>query len=297
MTKLEYAQNFLKSKIAVIPLRHRGKEPESSMMGGTWEKYKTQLHTEYESLCWLGSGWQNYGVVMGWSGLAVIDFDNSEAFNMWLLNFTQYSCAMPYIVRTARGAHVYISLPAGGANEKRRGVDVKIHGYVVGPGCTHPSGAIYEPVTEFNLPEVLSLDTILPLDLFPRVAREAEAGTMAPVKIAQMDTEYDPYQMAMFSDHLDLISRVKQSVRIENMFSSALKSSPDGRWLKDWCRFHNDERPGGTMSFWIDTVRQICGCAVCLFKPMDVLNLYARMHNISDSDAVTALAKEIGVWG
>jgi len=39
MTKLGQAKQFLHNGIAVIPLRHRGKEPESAMMGGTWERY------------------------------------------------------------------------------------------------------------------------------------------------------------------------------------------------------------------------------------------------------------------
>jgi hypothetical protein len=50
-------------------------------------------------------------------------------------------------------------------------------------------------------------------------------------------------------------------------------------------------------SFWIDTRRQLCGCQVCGMKPMDAVNLYARMHNMSESASVSAMAKEVGVWG
>jgi hypothetical protein len=53
MSKINYAKRFLQNGIAVIPLRHRGKEPESAMMGGTWERYKTELPTEYQVACWL----------------------------------------------------------------------------------------------------------------------------------------------------------------------------------------------------------------------------------------------------
>jgi len=72
-----------------------------------------------------------------------------------------------------------------------------------------------------------------------------------------------------------------------------VKTSADGRWLAARCPFHDDKKP----SFWIDVRRQLCGCQVCGMKPMDAVNLYARMHNMSESASVSAMAKEVGVWG
>lgn len=292
MTKLQYAINFLKNGISVIPLRHNGKEPDLIL---TWEKYKNILPTANDLNRWLYSGWQNYGVICGWCNLVVIDFDDRDSFSLWLEYHTQYvGDELPFIVRTARGAHVYISLPGMSANEKRRGVDVKVHGYVVGPGCIHPSYAVYEALNDFHLVPITDLNSILPVELFPRVAAEPlQSFAGVPAEIRKAHTEYDAFQVAMFGDHIDLISRVKQSVRIEDMFPQARRTSLDGRWLSCLCPFHDDKNP----SFWIDTRRQICGCATCLFKPMDVINVFARMNNLSDGDAVTALAKQAGVWG
>jgi len=82
-------------------------------------------------------------------------------------------------------------------------------------------------------------------------------------------------------------------VRIENMITGAQRTSADSRWYVALCPFHDDHNP----SMWIDTRRQLCGCNTCSMKPMDSINLYARMHNLNESVAVSQLAKEIGVWG
>lgn len=307
MNKLENARNFLKLGIAVIPLWHRGKNPETAMMGGTWEQYKTQLPTEYDLLRWLGSGWQNYGVVCGWENLAVIDFDNADQYAVWLEYYDKYLKRIyelvdpPYMVMSARGAHVYIRLFGDYQNQKRvskkNGVDVKVHGYVVGAGSVHPSNKVYTAITEkFNFPEVYDLDTWLPPELFPKIAPEASTGHIDPLPMVfdkPSNATYDPFAQATKARDMDILSIVKSSVRIENLFPQADRTSGDGRWLSCVCPFHDDKKP----SAWIDTRRQLFGCQVCGFKPMDVINLYARMHNMTDKEAVSAMAKEAGVWG
>jgi len=296
ISKLDQAKMFLSIAIAVIPLRHRGKEPQLIL---SWEKYKTQLPTQYDLVKWFGSGWQNYGVVCGWNSLAVIDFDTREAFEMWHGFYTQYLLrvyeVMPFVVRTARGAHVYVRMPGGGSNQKRRGVDVKYHGYVVGPGSTHPSGTMYEAMSsEYVFPEVFSLDTFLPCELFPMIA-ETVATPIVPMPIQlPLHTEYDAFQSASFAgDGVDLITKVKSMVRIENMIMGTQRTSADSRWYVALCPFHDDHNP----SMWIDTRRQLCGCNTCGMKPMDSINLYARIHNLNESLAVTELARVVGVWG
>jgi len=297
ISKLDQAKTFLSMAIAVIPLRHRGKEPQ---LIASWEKYKSQLPTQYDLIKWFGSGWQNYGVVCGWNDLAVIDFDTREAFEIWHGFYTQYLLrvyeAMPFMVRTARGAHVYVRMPGRGNNQKRRGVDVKFHGYVVGPGSTHPSGAMYEAMNhEYVFPDVFSLDTFLPCELFPPVAEVVATApiTSMPIQLSS-HTEYDAFQSASFAgDGVDLITKVKSMVRIENMIAGARRTSVDSRWYVALCPFHADHNP----SMWIDTRRQLCGCNTCGMKPMDSINLYARMHNLNESLAVTELARECGVWG
>lgn len=298
--KLTQALSFLRKGIAIIPLQHRSKEPESSLTGGAWEQYKTQLPTEYQVRNWLFSTWQNYGVVMGWNNLAVIDFDQWQQYALWrewfdLLN--KHTCVypQPYIVKTARGAHVYIKLFGVDANEKRIGIDIKVHGYVVGPGSIHPTGAEYTPITnDLVFPEVYSLNTFLPEDLFPRPVEttEYQLSNNIPLATSQVAGVYDPYSVVANSGG-DLISKVKNTVRIESFFSRLTPTSSDGRWYSVACPFHDDHRDSG----WVDVRRQLFGCQVCGFKPMDTVNLYAHLHNLNNHDAINALAKEVRVWG
>jgi len=293
MSALLYAKKFFELGIAVIPLHHRNKKPDTSLIGGTWEQYCAQSNTEYELISWLSSGWLNYGVVCGWNNLVVIDFDSKEYFDVWSMCFADIA-DRAFKVITSRGCHVYVQTVTPCGNDKRRGIDVQAQRkFVVGPGSIHPNGTEYVGYGDMVFPMVADIESILPLDLFPRIATDTAGELVTPIQFTPTHTEYDPFQTAMFGDYLDLIDTVKSRVRIESMFPDARKTSNDGRWLSCLCPFHDDTNP----SFWIDTRRQICGCAVCLFKPMDCINLYARQHNMTESDSVRAMAKEIGVWG
>jgi hypothetical protein len=297
MNALEHALQFIRSGIAIIPLHHRSKVPDVSLIGGAWEQYKTILSTEQDACHWLATGWCNYGVVAGWCGLVVLDFDTQFIFDLWHSWWCMQGGAMPYVVHTARGAHVYVAC-ALEANEKRQGVDVKCHGYVVGPGSIHPNGTQYVADGDFYLHQVDCLETILPVALFPKIAQNAsgrDSGAFhgEAVAFTPVATEYDPWQSAMWVSDADLISTVKSRVRIETLFSKVYKTSNSGQWYAALCPFHDDHSP----SMWIDVKRQICGCQVCGMKPMDAINLYARMHGMDERAAVSALAKEVGVWG
>jgi hypothetical protein len=304
MTKLDHAQFFLSQGIGIIPLRHRGKEPASELINGSWERYKTNLPTEYDLDRWLHSTWQNYGVVCGWGNLVVLDFDTQDAFDKWVTMVLSRLVTIPYIVKSARGAHVYISCSTINANEKREGVDVKCHGYVAGPGSVHPTGAIYTPTTEYRLVGVSELETILPVDLFPKIVPSPSCAilghssswlTTANDGLKANDyppAEYDPFQAAMWASDTDLITVVKSRVRIEMFFKDPQRTSANGQWYAVLCPFHDDHNP----SAWIDTKRQLFGCQTCGGKALDVINMYARMHGMSESDAVSAMARECGVW-
>lgn len=291
MKKLDFIQKFIEMGIAVMPLRHRSKEP----ILATWRDFQNRLptHTEYKT--WFPTDWNNYAVIAGWNNLVVIDFDNFEYFDIWKLwcasNNTQYATA-GFQVRTRKGMHVYLQTETPAANDKRisksAGIDVQAQGrFVVGPLCTHPTGHIYEPLGEMIFPVVPNIESVLPLDLFPRVRQEQTTYIGNPVQLTPHTEYVDP-----LVDTRDLISKVKGMTRIETFYAGIQKSSVDNQWFKALCPFHNDKH----QSAWIDTVHQVAGCQVCNMKPMDSINVYARMHNISDRDAVAALAAEIGVW-
>lgn len=292
MKILDFTQRFLTLDIAIIPLYHRSKIPMVA-----WHKYITKLPTEYQCGQWFINDWNNYAVIAGWQNLVVIDFDTLELFDLWRLWVGERLFESVFKVLTSRGAHVYIRTAAPAGNDKRialsGGIDVQAKDkYVVGPGCTHPGGTQYVPVGELRLIEVESVETILPLHLFPRVSEKVTRFNGQVPDFAVTPTEYQHDPLAQASQDVDLITKVKRSVRIENLFTDTRRTSVDGRWLATLCPFHDDHNP----SFWIDVHRQICGCNVCGFKPMDCINLFARMHNVSVSVAVVQLAEAIGVW-
>jgi hypothetical protein len=306
ITKLDFAQQFLQLGISCIPLLHRNKKPDAALIGGGWEKYTSILSTSQELVQWLATGWNNYGVICGHQNLVVLDFDNIDYFNLWQLwcsSLWVNIAEVAFKVRTARGMHVYLQTIEPACNEKRTGIDVQAQRkFVVGPGCTHPTGTQYVPVGELQLVQVESIAQVLPLEFFPKIVPEPSCGHLGAswnplptddgLKSATNNTEYDAWQSAMFVSDTDLIGAVKQRVRIETLFPDALPSGGNGKWLKTKCLFHDDTNP----SAWIDTRRQLYGCTVCGFKPMDAINLYARMHALSESDAVRAMAREVGVW-
>lgn len=294
MNKLDFLRIFIGMGISCIPLHHRSKEPVLA----SWRQYQNvqPTHTEYRA--WFPTDWNNYGVIAGWNNLVILDFDNLFYFSLWAewMRAQGQECIAEtcFKVITNAGMHVYLRTVQPSANSKRisasGGIDVQAQGkYVVGPGCVHPSGHIYQPIGAFEFPLVSDIESVLPLDLFPRVAHEQTVYTGAPVHIdGILSINADPMAFAS----MDLISRVKASVRIETLFAGVQRSSTDGRWLKALCPFHKDNH----QSAWIDTVRQLAGCQVCGMKPMDAINLFARMKGLSNSAAVTALAKECGVW-
>ena len=298
-TKLDYAKSLIAMGIAIIPLHHRSKEP----MLTSWRRYMNEAPTEYQAIQWLGSNWQNYGVICGWQNLTVIDFDSIEIYELWRLWTqtqgvdTQYVAAKSFKVRTARGMHVYVTSWERIENQKRRNIDIQAQGkYVVGPLSVHPSGHVYEPIGELVFPIVFDLNEILPVDLFPLVHSDTGSFSGQAPTFAPSTTEYqvyDPFAAASMGNDIDLLTKVKSSVRIESLFTDLKKTSLDGQWYACVCPFHDDNHP----SAWVNVRNQTFGCNVCGFsKPLDVINLFARMHHISESAAVTAMAEEIGVW-
>ena len=286
--KIDYIQRFLALGISVMPLYHRSKEP----ILPTWREFQSRLpDTEYLAQ-WFPTDWNNYAVICGWCNLVVIDFDCIDYYKIWTLVNPDLSDAA-FKVRTRQGMHVYLRTSAPAGNDKRisvkAGIDIQAQGkYVVGPLCTHRSGHVYAPIGEMIFPVVSSIEEILPLHLFPRVASERIEFKGTPIALDN-HTEY-PDAFAFAS--MDLISKVKASVRIESLYAGVQRSSADGRWLKALCPFHDDKK----QSAWIDTLEQYAGCQVCAMKRMDVINVYARMHGINNSAAVTAMAAEVGVW-
>lgn len=79
-------------------------------------------------------------------------------------------------------------------------------------------------------------------------------------------------------------------------YTDGLKPSGKGVWFIGRCPFHQSPTdPPTKRKFWVNTEKGICGCFVprCQAgQPMDVINFYARLKGISNSEAIHELAME-----
>lgn len=290
------ATKFADLGISVIPILYRDKRPDSSLLPrdtngqASWEPFKTQLPTLETLRAWFASGQINYGIISGWRDLVVIDFDDAQEYTRWLFwarnNPVSANVANhAYRVRTARGVHVYVRIPHIERTRKIGKIDIKAAGgYVLGPGSTHPSGALYTALTSsFHFPVVSALGDILPASL---LLSDATVTTPIPPQSANADIWQRVDHPFTYTEKL--IDKLRRDYRVESFFPNAKSSSADGRWFLDVCPFHDDKNP----SFWIDTQRQICGCfSGCTPKPLDSINLFAQLYGLTNRDAIRAMTQ------
>jgi hypothetical protein len=294
MDALETARYWRSLGISTIPIQYRDKRPDSAKLKGAgWEPYMTRLPSDTELQVWFGGGLVNIGLVVGMQGLTVIDFDDAGEYSRWLMwatnyaGFTRYIAETTFTVTTARGAHVYVRLPYTERNRHMPGIDIKAsRGYVLTPPSIHPSGKEYSVLHDSFPALVEALSDVLPPDLLTANV-DLPAGVHLPVTLTPAT---DPWSVAArgFDPSMDLVHTIRNEIPIISLFPGAIRSSGDGRWMMAVCPFHDDRDP----SMWIDTTRGICGCyAGCTPKPLDVINLYGRLHGLSNREAIFALAQ------
>jgi hypothetical protein len=283
-TKLELARYFVNIGISVIPVHYRAKTPAVE-----WGEFgyrpgnPSRLPTEQEIARWFASELTNIGICTGWQGLTVLDFDDANEYGKWLAAGDDVVRRSAYRVQTSRGVHVYVRLPHAERARKVGKVDIKgIGGYVLSAGSIHPSGAEYRAMRErIVIPLISALSDVLPA--VELLANTEQAGMRLPRATA---LPQDAWAVAMSPRAMTgAIERIKKQFRIEEFFSDKTKTG--SHWYVARCPLHDDSHP----SLWIDVDRQICGCfAGCTSKPLDVINLYARVHGVSNTDAIRAMA-------
>jgi len=283
------AQAWILSGQSIIP-----KKPSI----GSWEPYQSQLPSPDEIIHWFPDRMHNLAIITGVRGLAVIDFDSMDRFIYWKLWAARqgmpadYVSHVTYQVQTARGVHIYIRLPHDERNRKLEGIDVKAKGgYVLAPPSIHPSGVPYKAVNPgAPIIHVEALSEILPASLLTRDTELPDDVRVPGAYANPVTFTDDPWAAADGQEPAgpDLVSRIRNTFKIEDFFPGAISSSSDRRWMLARCPFHDDHDP----SFWIDTQRQICGCYTgCTMKPLDVINLFGRLHGLSNRDAILMMAR------
>ena len=79
-------------------------------------------------------------------------------------------------------------------------------------------------------------------------------------------------------------------------YSGGVKQSGRGWFVAVTCPFCT-----GHKKLWIDgrPGRQVCNCfkpTCAAFRPMDVINFYARLKGLDNRRAIEELAREVGLW-
>jgi len=269
------ARDWVRAGISVIPLWARDKRPALK----AWEPYKTRLPTDDELRAWF-QGERNYGVVTGWRGLVVLDFDDLNQYVTWRAEHD----IQTFETSTGRGVHLYFFLAESVRAAHLPGLDlIAGGGYVLGPGSVHPSGVVYQVINPAPIARLTTLAEIFPAELIRPAYQPSRPVTPQP----EPEPARDPWKVVNQNQVEDVITKIKRQVKLLDFFPEAIPKGGDGRWWMARCPFHDDNHP----SFWIDTYRGLCGCYACRFPlPMDVINLVSRLNKTTDREAIKILS-------
>jgi hypothetical protein len=252
--------------------------------------YKTTLPTRAELRAWFPSDLHNYAVILGWQRLAVLDFDDMQSWydwNLWRIE-TESARAVDsaFCVKTNRGVHMYFALLQDEYlgfdihNMRMPGIDFKVHGQVIGPFSTHPTGCKYQAINDFCLPVVEKIEDIMPAELLALAIHENNELTpiqpFEPVVVSEQTDLWSLADRAAEETNLPAMERISRRFRIEQFFSQREKTGAN--WYAVKCPFHQDDNP----SAWINVFTQLFGCHSCNMRPMSVIGLYSALYTGGD---------------
>lgn len=282
--------------IGTLPLMGRSKLPDGAALWDVglsgWAPLQTVLPARGWLDRWWGNGSQrNLGVICGWQGLTVIDFDDLGAYSEWAqwaheMGGSAEAASCSYSVLTQRpGVHVYVfvDLPAscgkGGAK-----VDVKARGgYVAGAGSVHPSGGVYTALNPgATIVRVSRLADVLPHTTYTE-STAVERITPAPLPAISDD----PWHTANNARALgsDPLHRVLDRVKAADLVGEVHPSGAG--WGIALCPLHDDHSPSLAVNLRTGDVKCLAGCAGGRW--LDSVGLTAAMYGVTMRDAVWLL--------
>ena len=280
-TVLEAAQYWLGEYLPVLPIRYMDKKASVD-----WKEFQDRLPTHDEVKRWFARPTMNIGLIVG-RGLVVVDFDMMAIFEYWHEWFkAQYPGQSTYMVKTRRGMHVYLHTEEPAQNYHNEMLDIKAErGYVLIPPSVHPSGFEYQVWDPAPILRVQKLGDVLPEWFTPRA--EMVGGLEQEDRSVHTEQYSDPWEEANQSSEVKSVDEIRAKISILDLMPDAKPSDQNGRWFVASCPFHEDSNP----SFWIDLHSGMCGCRKCNILDMDAINLYARLHNLSNQEAIQELSK------
>lgn len=268
--------------IPAIPIQLMGKRPLVK-----WSQYRDRLPTDKELKRWFDGRRVNLGVVCGVNNLTVIDFDQWSKYKEWVtwgkgFRTTKALKQLTYQVMTARGVHVYLYLIEQVGIMPLDGVDIKQDGYVLAPPSIHPTGQRYVAVDpDAPILTAEKLTDVIPGEWIPEPPPQPQHIEQPPLDL------WDVVNDAKTGQGGVEIAVLKQRISITDILPHELEPSGNGHYITR-CPLHDDNNP----SMWVNLDDKICGCyAGCTDKPLDVINLYARMNRINNDAAIRELSR------
>lgn len=283
---LRIAQWWVSHGIAVIPLGYRDKRPAMDALMLTdcvennrveWARFQDRLPTADELYCWFAGPRRNLGIVTGWEGLVVIDFDSIAAYDLWRCWAKNRGVPETYQVATRRGVHIYVKVEEDTRPYMVRGlgVDVKAGGgYVLGVPSIHPSGHKYRAKVSAPIVEVQKLIEIFPIE-------GNRSVTSAPPVTRRYSDPWEAAAHAVVTPPDGAMEAIKANVRIEDVLGV---EGCNGRPWKTLCPLHADVVP--SLVVYPDGRWYCFGCQ----RHGDVIDLHAALHRISVKEAIAELA-------
>ncbi len=281
MNNILEATKYLEKGIAVIPIK-----PHSKVAAIPWKKYQKSLPTREDIIEWFNSDC-NMAVVCG-NGLTVLDFDDLKIYKEWRLRHREIST---YQVQTRRGYHLYFKVknPVRTKIKAIKGVDIKANGYVLVP----PS------IVRHYKYEIVNNSEIMQIDELDEIIKCTETFC-TPIEC--VDTlEETPPQIGVQKERCQLyhgvIADIKSNLSVldlANQYTDMKQSGYDAYIGRCPHYSHLDKNP----SFRVLSNRASCFKSSCILyddRAMDVIELYSRLHSLNNRDAISTLAKELGL--
>lgn len=288
MDTLQVARQWVKNGFSVLPLYHRSKRPAFSALkctghinedgGCSWDGLKERLPTDDELWLWFAGPRRNLGIVTGWRGLTVLDFDQREVYDAWASwaraegGRAAHIEANTYRVFSARGVHVYVMVDEVVEPFRIAEIDIKAAwGYVLAPPSVHPNGHQYYSQGA-SIARCERLSDVFP---FERPSHPIEA---LPVVMTS-----DPWEAASRAVVCEggSITIAKQRLQLTDLVQIA-RQDRSGCWAR--CPLHNDTQP--SLRLYRDGHYHCFGCGA----HGDVIDLYAALHRMTTREAIAALS-------
>ncbi len=282
MNKILEAIKYSDKGIAAIPIK-----PGSKVAAIPWKKYQRELPTKNDITKWFNSDC-NMAIICS-NGLTVLDFDDPEVYRRWRLKHQKINT---YQVRTKRGYHLYFKVknPVKTKIKAIEGVDIKANGgYVLVP----PSIVKHYEYKVINNSEIMQIDELSDIIKCTGTMGTPIEGGVPPggaiYKIRAPSIKCHLYRGVIvdIKSHLSVLELAGQ-------YTDMKQSGYDAYIGRCPHYSHPDKNP----SFRVVNDRANCFKPSCILhddRAMDVIELYGRLHGLNNRDAMSVLARELGL--